>query len=73
MTTGLGFGFLSGDNNITCFEDSIRIQQIGLYQCEDKALSKPQRCLPPPRSVRISSSFSGSFADQILHGPRYFL
>jgi|HubBroStandDraft_4_1064222.scaffolds.fasta_scaffold80564_3 hypothetical protein len=41
MTTGLGFGFLSGDNNINCFEDSVRIQQIGLYQCEDKALSKP--------------------------------
>ena len=48
MTTGLGFGFLSGDNNINCFEDSICIQQIGLYQCEDKAFSKPQRCLPFP-------------------------
>jgi hypothetical protein len=48
MTTGLGFGFLSGDNNINCFEDSICIQQIGLYQCEDQALSEPQRSLPSP-------------------------
>ena len=41
IATGVSLGLFGGDDNIDCLEDRFCIQQIGLYQCEDKALSEP--------------------------------